>query len=139
MSLSQVIAELEIARAAAVCKVEGPIPVQQVRNNRAATHIWNLRSERKSVILARCSSTLPLDLKLSVRPKHGLLVLSQDSLARNGLFISPFLIDHSMGGKNISVTVFNKTSKDLTIQRGQRIAKVICIGLLNGRFIRSQL
>ena len=82
---------------------------------------------------------MDLDLKLSVRPKHALLLLGQDGLIRAGLNIAPLLVDHSLRHKNLTLTCFNETSKDIVIHKGQRLAKVICIGLHDAEFLREQL
>ena len=141
--LSQIIQQtLQIAKGsdAVICKVAGgPSPVQEVGANGSASRIWSLRNDRKRTITARSSSTINLDLQLSVRPKHALLILGKEGLTQAGLNIAPLLVDHSMRDKKLSITCFNETSKDVVIQRGQRLAKVICIGLHDAEFLRDQL
>ena len=142
-TLSQVIQEtLQIAkgRDAVICKVAGgPSPVQEITANGSASRIWSLRNDKKRTVTARSSCTINLDLKLSVRPKQALLILGKDGLTQAGLNMAPLLVDHSMRNNDLSITCFNETSTDVVIQKGQRLAKVICIEMHDAEFLRDQL
>ena len=97
----------------------------------ALSAAYDLRAREDTLIPAGQTIKVPLQLKLALPRGYFMLLLSRSGLAaKNGLFCQGGVIDGDYRNELCSI-IFNSSSQDFLVRRGQRITQAILLPTYN--------
>lgn len=99
---------------------------------------FDLVAREDAVVPARGRVTVPVGIALELPTGHEGQIRPRSGLARAGIEAAFGVIDSDYRGE-VSVTLYNHTDVDFTIEAGKRIAQLVVAPVLDVHFVRVEV